>query len=217
MLGMLRHRGPDGLGIYRDAHIGLGNARLSIIDLTGGQQPIGNEDGTLWIVCNGEIFNYIELRAELEARGHRFATETDVEVIVHLYEDYGLACLDHLNGQFAFALWDAEAQSLLLARDRLGIRPLFYTISDGRLVFGSEIKALLACPGMCAEIDPDSLQQIFTYWAPISPHTAFRDIHEIPAGHYMMCNGSDWRVAPYWELDFEPRHRSDSNARAVSR
>jgi len=202
MLGMLRHRGPDGLGIYRDAHVGLGNARLSIIDLISGQQPIGNEDGTLWIVCNGEIFNYIELRAELEARGHRFATNTDVEVIVHLYEDHGPACLDQLNGQFAIALWDVHNRSLFLARDRLGIRPLFYTVNDGRLVFGSEIKAILAYPDILAEIDPISLQQIFTFWSPLSPRTAFQNIAEIPAGHYLMCREGQWNIFPYWELDF---------------
>ncbi|MFW6116008.1 MAG: asparagine synthetase B, partial [Chloroflexota bacterium] len=129
MLGTIRHRGPDEFGIYRDASVGLGSARLSIIDLSGGQQPIGNEDGTRWIVLNGEIFNYVELRPELEARGHCFSTDTDTEVVLHMYEDYGPACLDHLNGQFAMAIWDARERDLFLARDRLGIRPLFYTVA----------------------------------------------------------------------------------------
>src|SRR5512136_2574660 len=130
MLAMLRHRGPDQFGIYLDSQVGLGNARLSIIDLSSGQQPIANEDQTLWIVFNGEIFNYVELRPELEARGHHFATNSDTEVILHLYEEYGPDCLKHMNGQFAMALWDARNRILFLARDRLGVRPLFYTIKD---------------------------------------------------------------------------------------
>ena len=154
MLAMIRHRGPDQFGIYCDGRVGLGSARLSIIDLNTGQQPIPNEDGTLWIVFNGEIFNYVELRPELEARGHRFSTQTDTEVILHLYEELGPECLRRLNGQFAIAIWDTRTQSLFLARDRLGVRPLFYTQADGRLLFGSEIKALLSVSRVPAAIDP---------------------------------------------------------------
>jgi asparagine synthase (glutamine-hydrolysing) len=204
MLGTIRHRGPDEFGIYRDEHVGLGNARLSIIDLSGGQQPIGNEDSTLWIVFNGEIFNYLELRADLEARGHRFSTHTDTEVILHLYEDHGEACLDYLNGQFAIAIWDAPERELFLARDRVGIRPLFYAVKDGQLAFGSEIKAILAHPGFTAEIDPRSLAQIFTYWSTLSPRTIFRGIREVPAGHYLLARSGNVNVQPYWTLDFEP-------------
>jgi asparagine synthase (glutamine-hydrolysing) len=149
----LCHRGPDEVGIYQDTGVGLASARLSIVDLSGGQQPIGNEDGTLWIVFNGEIFNQIELRPELEARGHRFSTNCDTEVISHLFEDYGPGCLNHLNGQVVLVIWDVRDQSLFLARDRLGIRPLYYTSQAGQLVFGSEIKAILACPGTRAEIN----------------------------------------------------------------
>jgi asparagine synthase (glutamine-hydrolysing) len=202
MLGAIRHRGPDEFGIYRDATVGLGNARLSIVDLTGGQQPIGNEDGTQWIVLNGEIFNYVELRPELEARGHRFSTNTDTEVVLHLYEDYGPACLDYLNGQFAMAIWDARKRSLLLARDRLGIRPFFYTVKDGQFVFGSEVKAILAHPSVAAEIDPTSLEQIFTFWSTLSPRTVFRDISEVPAGHYVLAREGGLSVQRYWTLDF---------------
>src|SRR5262249_53165905 len=137
-------RGPDQFGIYLDGPVGLGSARLSIIDLSGGQQPISNEDGTLRIVFNGEIFNYVELRPELEARGHRFSTTSDTEVLLHLYEEYGPKCLERLNGQFAFAVWNRLDQSLFLARDRLGVRPLFYSTRGGTLVFGSEIKSVLA-------------------------------------------------------------------------
>ena len=204
MLGMIRHRGPDEFGIYRDPSIGLGGARLSIIDLSTGQQPIGNEDGTLWIVFNGEIYNYVELRPQLETRGHRFSTDTDTEVILHLYEDHGPGCLDHLNGQFALAIWNAQEQSLFLARDRMGIRPLFYAEKEGQLIFGSEIKALLAHPEVRAAIDPASLEQIFTFWSTLSPRTAFRDIHQLPSGHYILARGERFEVHSYWELDFAP-------------
>jgi asparagine synthase (glutamine-hydrolysing) len=182
--------------------VGLGSARLSIIDLSGGQQPITNEDQTLWIVFNGEIFNYVELRPELEAKGHRFATNSDTETILHLYEDYGQRCLDYLNGQFAFAIWDTRDQSLFLARDRLGIRPLFYTVADQTLLFGSEIKAILSDPLVRAEIDPLALDQIFTFWSTLSPYTVFRDIFDVPPGHYMMVEQGKITVERYWDLDF---------------
>ncbi|HXJ55683.1 MAG TPA: hypothetical protein VNU68_03370 [Verrucomicrobiae bacterium] len=156
MLAVIRNRGPDQFGIYRDRRAALGSARLSIVDLGGGQQPICNEDGSRWIVFNGEIFNHVELRPELEAFGHRFATESDTEVLLHMYEQYGPRCLERLNGQFAFAVWDNRDQTLFLARDRLGVRPLFYTWNGRRLIFGSAIKALLTQPQVPAEIDPAS-------------------------------------------------------------
>jgi asparagine synthase (glutamine-hydrolysing) len=202
MLGAIRHRGPDEFGIYRDAHVGLAHARLSILDLSGGQQPIGSEDGRFWIIYNGEAFNYLELRSELEARGHRFTTGTDTEVILHLYEDEGPACLERLNGQFAMAIWDARERCLFLARDRLGVRPLFYTIVDDRLLFGSEIKAILAHPGVRAEMDRDSLDQILTFWSTLSPRTAFRNIVELPPGHYLLACDGQVTVQVYWALDF---------------
>ncbi|MDH4135207.1 MAG: asparagine synthase (glutamine-hydrolyzing) [Anaerolineae bacterium] len=202
MLAMIRHRGPDQLGIYRDNQVGLGNARLSIIDLEGGQQPISNEDETVWIVFNGEIFNYIELRPGLEAKGHRFATASDTEVIVHLYEEYGPACLEHLNGQFALAIWDKRSGELMLARDRLGIRPLFYTVTEGALIFGSEIKAILVDPRVRADIDPLSLDQVFTFWTTVSPRTIFQDILEVPPGHFLVAQGGGVRAQRYWGLTF---------------
>ena len=202
MLTMIRHRGPDQFGIYRDNQVGMGNARLSIIDLGGGQQPISNEDETVWIVFNGEIFNYIELRPGLEARGHRFATASDTEVIVHLYEEYGPACLEHLNGQFAIALWDKRSGELMLARDHLGILPLFYTLAEGSLIFGSEIKAMLVDPRVSAEIDPLSLDQVFTFWTTVSPRTIFRDIFEVPPGHFLAVKDGKIRVQRYWGLAF---------------
>jgi asparagine synthase (glutamine-hydrolysing) len=202
MLEMIRHRGPDGFGLYRDAHVGLGNARLSIIDIGGGDQPIGNETGTKWIVFNGEIFNYVELRPELEARGHRFVTNCDTEVILHLYEDLGPQCVTRLNGQFAIAIWDSDEQTLFLARDRVGIRPVFYTLHEGSLIFGSEVKAMLAYPGLQAAIDPDALEQVFTFWSVQSPKSIFQGIHELPPGHFLTAKAGEVRVEPFWRLDF---------------
>ena len=184
MLAMIRHRGPDEFGIYLDGHqVGLGNARLSIIDLSTGQQPICNEDSTLWIVFNGEIFNYVELRPELEAKGHIFSTTSDTEVLLHSYEEWGEKCTERLNGQFAFAIWNTREKSVFMARDRIGVRPLFYTVSNGALIFGSEIKAILATGRVKAQVDPQRLEQIFTYWCPLSPGTVFSGIYEVPPGH----------------------------------
>jgi len=202
MIAMARHRGPDEAGIYRDDRVGLGHARLSIIDLSGGSQPLSNEDRTVWVVFNGEIFNYLELRRELESRGHRFRTSSDTETIAHAYEEYGHRCVEHFNGQFAFALWDARARELFLARDRLGIRPLFYAVRDGRLVFASEIKSIGAHPGMTLEIDPVALDQIFTFWVTISPRSVFRGVMEVPPAHYMVVRDGQTRLERYWQLDF---------------
>jgi asparagine synthase (glutamine-hydrolysing) len=203
MLAMIRHRGPDEFGIYRDQWANLGNARLSIIDLGGGQQPIGNEDGTVWIVFNGEIFNYPELRPNLEARGHRFKTDCDTEVVLHLYEEYGPDCLNYLNGQFAIAIWNTRSRTLFLARDRMGIRPLFYTIGNGQLIFGSEIKTLLAHPNITAEIDPDALAQVFTFWGIQPPQTIFSGIKTLPPAHYMLVRDGQILSQSYWQPDFD--------------
>lgn len=204
MAAVLRHRGPDGFGFYLDNKIGLAHARLSIIDLEGGSQPIYNEDKSLCIVFNGEIFNFMELRDLLIDKGHSFFTKSDTEVIVHLYEEYGTECLKHLNGQFAFALWDKERELLFLARDRVGIRPLFYTIADGSFIFASEIKSLFMDCRVRREIDPLALDQIFTLWMTIPPRTAFRDIIELPAGHYMVLRSGSIRISRYWDPDFTP-------------
>jgi asparagine synthase (glutamine-hydrolysing) len=202
MLEMIRHRGPDGSGIYSDENVAMGNARLSIIDLETGDQPISNEDETLWIVLNGEIYNYIELRQDLERRGHRFKTKSDTETLLHAYEEFGVACLKRLNGQFSLAIWDNVNHSLFMARDRLGITPLFYSIHENKLIFGSEIKALLAYPGIRAEIDPVALQQVFTFWSVQSPRSIFMGIKEIPPGHYLICKGGQISVEEYWSMDF---------------
>lgn len=200
---MLRHRGPDEFGIYRDAWVGMASARLSIIDLSGGQQPICNEDGSLWIVYNGEVFNYLELRRQLEARGHQFSTTTDTEVILHLYEEYGPDCLRYLNGQFAIALWDTTLRRLFLARDRMGIRPLYYQVFDNRLLFGSEIKSILAYPGNSAVISRAALPQVFTFWSTPAAQSVFEGICQVPPGQYLLCQDGKIETRAYWSLDFK--------------
>jgi asparagine synthase (glutamine-hydrolysing) len=208
MLGAIRHRGPDEFGIYLSPRVALGNARLSIVDLSGGQQPICNEDRRFWIVFNGEIFNHVELRAELEARGHSFATRCDTEVIVHLYEDEGSDCLRRLNGQFAMALWDSRERTLFLARDRLGVRPLFYTRFGSRLIFGSEIKALMVVPGVQATLDPIAIEDILTYWSPQGSRTCFDGVREVPPGHYLCIRDELGPPQTYWHPQFNPPDRS---------
>jgi asparagine synthase (glutamine-hydrolysing) len=202
MLGTIRHRGPDQFGIYLDDHVGLGHARLSILDLNTGQQPISNEDESLWIVFNGEVYNHPELRLELQSRGHRFSTTTDTEVVLHAYEEFGPDCLSRFNGQFALAIWNSRDRSLFMARDRLGVRPLFYTVADGALVFGSEIKAILADARVTASPDPVALHQIFTFWSTLSPRTFFRGIRELPPGHSMLVRDGRVTLTRYWEMAF---------------
>lgn len=202
MLSTIGYRGPDGTGLYNKGMVGFGHARLSIIDLAGGSQPMSNEDGTIWITFNGEIFNYLELRDDLIRRGHTFATQSDTEVIVHLYEDYGAECLDHLNGQFAFAIWNEKTRELFIARDRMGIRPFFYTTSGNRFYFASEIKAIFATNEVPREIDPLALDQVFTLWCTVPPRTAFKDILELPPGHYMIVKDGNIQVQQYWDIDF---------------
>ncbi len=203
MIHTLHHRGPDGYGFHVDAGIGLAHARLSIIDLATGDQPIHNERGDVWTVFNGEIFNYVELRAELIAQGHRFYTQSDTEVIVHLYDRYGDRFVDHLNGQFAIALWDARRRRLVLARDRAGIRPLFHTRARGRIWFASEIKALLCVLPERARLHAPGLVEALTYWAPVDPETVFEDVHSLPPGHLLAIE-ADGRetLTRYWDWTF---------------
>jgi asparagine synthase (glutamine-hydrolysing) len=204
MIGCLRHRGPDEFGVYLGPQAGLGHARLSIIDLNTGTQPVHNEDKSLWLVFNGEIYNFIELRSLLEAKGHSFYTKTDTEVIVHAYEEYGTDCLKHFNGQFAFAIWDANKRQLFLARDRVGIRPLFYHLEQGTFAFASEIKSLFTLPHIVREIDPIALDQIFTMWTTLPPRTAFKDVWQLPPGCFGIFSHEKGtlKVNPYWELPF---------------
>jgi asparagine synthase (glutamine-hydrolysing) len=193
MMAVLRHRGPDGYGLYRDGHVGLAHLRLSIIDLVSGDQPLTNEDASVWLSFNGEIFNYPELRRELVAAGHVFATRGDSEVIVHGYEQWGEAVWARLNGQFAVALWDARARRLWLARDRVGILPLHYALTADRLVFGSEAKALFASGWIEPRFDPAGLADVFTRWSTTAPRTVFTGVHAVRPGT-ALCVDTDLRI-----------------------
>ncbi|MEJ2037959.1 MAG: asparagine synthase (glutamine-hydrolyzing) [Desulfosarcinaceae bacterium] len=202
MLRSMHHRGPDATGLYHSDLAGLGHARLSIIDLAGGHQPMHNEKRDVWIVFNGEIFNYPELTRDLVKRGHRFYTQSDTEVIVHLYEEYGSGLFQHLNGQFAIGIWDHEKRRLLLGRDRMGIRPLFYHHKGQRLHFASEIKALLTDARVPRRLNRQTLSDVFTCWTPVDPMTAFEDIFQLPPGHFAIFDSTGFRQERYWQLDF---------------
>jgi asparagine synthase (glutamine-hydrolysing) len=198
MTGAIRHRGPDGNGHFIDGEIGLGHRRLSIIDLDGGAQPMTNEDGTLQIVFNGEIYNFVELREELEGFGHVFVTRSDTEVIVHAYEQWGSDCPKRLNGMFAFAIWDKGNRQLFLARDHLGIKPLYYVIIGDRVLFASEIKALMQDEQCPCEINLDALGELFTFRYVPSPKTLFRDISKLPPGHFMRIQRKGIVIERFW-------------------
>ncbi|PKO13703.1 MAG: asparagine synthase (glutamine-hydrolyzing) [Chloroflexi bacterium HGW-Chloroflexi-10] len=217
MIAYLQHRGPDQHGYYRDPSCAMVSTRLSILDIAGGQQPIPNEDESLWIVYNGEVFNDLPLKAEMEHKGHVFRTQTDTEVILHLYESYGRDAISRLNGQFAIAIWDKNTRSLFLARDRVGIRPLFYTEFEGQLLFASEIKAFFAVPGWSPSIDHDALSQIFTYWAPLSPKTTYKNVFELPPGNTMLVKNGNIKIEPYWQLDFSSVDYSISETDALEK
>ncbi len=208
------HRGPDDEGIYVQRNVGLGMRRLSIIDLSGGHQPIYNEDRTLAVVFNGEIYNFLELRKELESRGHQFRTHSDTEVIVHLYEEMGADCVTRLRGMFAIALYDTKRETLLLARDRLGKKPLFYAERSGRLYFGSEIKALLAVVPELAEVDPEGVLQFFYYGYIPDPLSAFRDIRKLSPGYLAEWRKGKIDVRQYWDIPGYGGQSEKSNGRA---
>lgn len=202
MLSVIRHRGPDETGIYLDEDLALGSVRLSIIDISSGQQPMCDESAEYWIVYNGEIFNYQELRKELEKKGVRLKTNCDTEVVVQMYAIYGAECLKHFNGQFAFAIWNAKKKELFLARDRVGIRPLFYWKDSHSFAFCSEIKGLFALNEIERSISAKNISQIFTFWTTISPNTPFENIYELPPGHFMIIKPSGTKIQKYWSLDF---------------
>jgi asparagine synthase (glutamine-hydrolysing) len=206
MMGVIGHRGPDDEGSYIEDGIGLGMRRLSIIDLEGGKQPIANEDGSVITVFNGEIYNYRELRSELSGRGHKFASASDTEVIVHLYEEFGDECVQRLRGMFAFALWDSRRRRLLIARDRLGIKPLYYAESRGRLVFASEVKAILQHPSIEARLDIQGLSGYLSLKYVPSPSTMFEGIRSLPPGHRLICDTRGTTVKRYWDLSFAQNH-----------
>jgi asparagine synthase (glutamine-hydrolysing) len=208
----LAHRGPDDEGFHVEGSVALGQRRLSIIDLSSGRQPMGNEDGTVWVTFNGEIYNFLELRADLEARGHRFATRSDTEVIVHAYEQYGTACVERFRGMFAFAVWDSRRRSLFLARDRVGKKPLFYARADGQFVFASELQALVEHPSVRREVDPAAVDRYLTYGYIPAPGTIYWGVSKLSPGHFLVVeapeDGSEVaapREEPYWQLAYTPK------------
>ena len=217
MLRSFSYRGPDESGIYHSPVATIGNVRLSIIDVATGQQPLSDISGRYWIVFNGEIFNYIELREDIERKGVRLKTQSDTEVLVNLFALYGEKCLSLLNGQFAVAIWDKKDEKLFIARDRVGIRPLFYTLTNGVLYFASEIKALFRNREINRELNPENLSQIYTFWTAISPATAFRDISELSPGHYMTYSRDGLVVRKFWELSFSSSESAVSLSDAIDK
>ncbi len=214
LCNVLAHRGPDDEGYYIKGPVALGQRRLAILDLAGGRQPMSNEDGTVWVTFNGEIYNFRELRPRLEGLGHRFATRSDTEAIVHAYEQYGPACVKELRGMFAFALWDQPRQTLLLARDRVGKKPLFYAEIDGQWAFASELQALLQHPGLTREVDWGALDDYLTYGYVPAPKTIFRGVHKLPPAHWLTLKlhpdgngGLEVCVERYWQLAYDPKVR----------
>lgn len=203
MLSTLHHRGPDARGIQVMGPTALGHTRLSIIDLSGGAQPMTHETGSLTITFNGEIFNYIELRESLIQKGHSFKTQSDTEVILHLYQEKGEDCVDDLNGQFAFSIWDHQAKRLFLARDRVGIRPLYYARTQNEFIFASEMKAILSHDRIHREMDLEALDETFTFWCPVAPRTIFRNIHALPPGHTLTIENGELRSRCYWQLEMD--------------
>jgi len=220
MIGQLRHRGPDGHGYFRDHHAALGHARLSIIDEAGGGQPMASPDGRFWLTFNGEVFNYVELRAQLSDRGHQFKSVSDTEVILHAWEEWGEGCFSRFNGQWALAIWDRLERRLVLSRDRLGVRPLYYHLDRGRLRFASEIKAILADPTVHRGLDAVGMGQVLTLWSTVAPRTAFAGIAQLEPGHVAVFDAKGFRTTPYWSSTFaaegrEPQHDVDENAGAL--
>lgn len=215
MTDTLAHRGPDGYGYHFDNHFGMGHRRLSIIDLETGKQPLSNEDGTIWVSFNGEIYNYLELMHSLAQKGHRFSSNSDTEVLVHLYEEKGVEMLTELRGMFAFAIWDSNRKRLFIARDRLGKKPLFYSWQDGnRLLFASEIKAILASGRIVKDVDLQALDQYLSFLYVPTPTTIFKGIQKLPAGHYMTIENGSMRIEQYWDLIYPHTEQTSSKNEA---
>lgn len=202
MAAAIRHRGPDGYGFLTGPTVGFAHVRLSIVDLAGGAQPLASEDGRVVVTYNGEAYNYRELTEELRSRGHRFRTSSDTEVLVHGWEEWGAGLFERLNGQFAFALYDRSTQEVILVRDRFGVRPLFYSVVNGDLLFASEAKALFASGEVEAAPDPQGLDDVFTFWGPRPPRTPFRDVQQIPPGHYAIWREGRLTVRPWYTLSY---------------
>jgi asparagine synthase (glutamine-hydrolysing) len=206
------HRGPDDEGVYIAEGLLLGMRRLSVIDLSGGHQPIANEDDTLWVVCNGEIYNFKELRRKLEKRSHKFSTDSDSEVILHLYEEYGDDFVQHLDGMYSFALWDVRRRRLLIGRDRLGIKPLYYCRNGSRLIFASEAKAILAMPGVAAEINRTGLREYLALGYVPAPYSIFAGIQKLPPASLLICEDGNYRIHRYWMLPVDAEESMDESA-----
>lgn len=207
MLRPVCYRGPDESGIWHSEFVALGNVRLSILDLTTGRQPLSDPSGRFWIAFNGEIFNYIELRHELSKAGNKFRTNTDTEVVVQLYAKYGVSCLQKLNGQFVIAIWDKLEKELFVARDRVGVRPLFYNLTNGVFAFGSEIKSLFSLNHITRELVPENLAQIYTFWTAITPNTPFKGIFELSPGHFLRFNKNGLNTERFWQLDYSVKRQ----------
>ncbi len=214
MRAAILHRGPDDRGVYRDGNVGLGFNRLSIIDLSGGSQPMSNEDGSVWVIFNGEIYNFVELRDDLLARGHKFRTRSDTETIVHAWEEYGEGCVERLRGMFAFALWDVRKRLLFGARDRLGIKPFYYYADDQQFAFASEMKALLEIPEIPRQVDPEALAQFLRHRYVIAPGTILRGVSKLPPGHTVTVSESGWTVRRYWDVPADTVEIRESDALA---
>ncbi|QDT93140.1 asparagine synthase (glutamine-hydrolyzing) [Gimesia algae] len=210
MIETLNHRGPDASGISTCGPVGFAHSRLSIVDLAGGLQPMQTPDGLLTVTFNGEIFNHIELRAQLKSKGYEFRTHSDTEVILHMYVEYGPECVQHFNGQWAFAIHDRKRKEVFLSRDRMGIRPLVYTQTPGQMSFASEVKALFALPDVKREVDLTALNELFTFWSPLPPRTFFAGVNELPPAHSMIVKDGQIKIWQYWHLDYQPNEDSRS-------
>ncbi|HOV21524.1 MAG TPA: asparagine synthase (glutamine-hydrolyzing), partial [bacterium] len=206
MTCLMNYRGPDEEGYFIEENVGLGHKRLSIIDLKTGKQPLFNEDKKIVLICNGEIYNFKELRENLEKKGHKFRTNSDNEVIVHLYEDRQEKCIDYLRGMFAFAIWDSNEKQLFLVRDRLGQKPLIYSLVGKDIVFSSEIKSILLYPEIKKEINLEALSDYLTYQAIPSPNTIFKDIKKIPPACYLIWKNGNIKIEKYWDIDFTKKN-----------
>lgn len=211
MMSTLKHRGPDSSGYYRDKKAALGHTRLAIIDLATGAQPLSNEDESIWITFNGEIFNYLELRDELIGKGHTFRTKSDTETIVHAWEEWGSSCFERFNGQWALALWDTKESQVILSRDRHGIRPLYYTVCGKRFLFASEVKAIFADESVERAFDRNGISEIFTFWSPVAPATTFKNIKELEPGHYAIIKDYEIKSRPYWTISFPKESISNTH------
>lgn len=209
MCDVIFYRGPDDEGYFIEKNLGLGMRRLSIIDLNTGKQPIHNEDESVWIVFNGEIYNFPGLKEELEKKGHRFYTNSDTEVIVHAYEEYGMECLNKLNGMFVFALWDSNFKRLFIARDRFGVKPLHYYIDKSKFIFGSEIKSILMDISIKREVNSEALQQYLALEYVPAPSTMFKGINKLPPGHYLILENGQIKIEKYWDLNFHPKKNTE--------